>query len=49
MAPEIFDPNLDYDSSVDIWAFGVMIYELFANLELTADSELFSGKSVQQV
>lgn len=28
MAPELFNDNSKYDKSVDIWAFGAIIYEL---------------------
>jgi serine/threonine protein kinase len=32
MAPELFDPNAQYGTEVDIWAFGSMVYEIASGL-----------------
>lgn len=37
MAPELIDPANycgKYNSAVDIWAFGVLIYDLFSEIPL---------------
>lgn len=46
MAPELIDENKangTYDSSVDIWAFGGLIYDLYA------PSPLFNGNSLREI
>ncbi|KAK8056171.1 STE/STE20/YSK protein kinase [Apiospora rasikravindrae] len=32
MAPELFDPNAQYGTEVDIWAFGSMVFEIASGL-----------------
>jgi len=28
MAPEIFNPPVKYDEKVDVWALGILLYEM---------------------
>ncbi|CAD8133061.1 unnamed protein product [Paramecium octaurelia] len=45
MAPELIqnDENLNYDSSVDIWALGVIIFDFFS------EEQLFFGKNINTI
>ncbi|CAK75156.1 unnamed protein product (macronuclear) [Paramecium tetraurelia] len=45
MAPELIqnDDDLNYDSSVDIWALGVIIFDFFS------EEQLFSGKNINNI
>lgn len=47
MAPELTNPNENqrnnYDKSIDVWAFGVVIYDFFDN------QPLFQGFSLMDI
>ncbi|KAI1470065.1 kinase-like protein [Daldinia caldariorum] len=40
MAPELFDPNAQYGTEVDIWAFGSMVYEIASGLPPNATARV---------
>ncbi|CAK88224.1 unnamed protein product (macronuclear) [Paramecium tetraurelia] len=46
MAPELIDPNqqkAEYDKSVDVWAFGALIFDFYSN------QQLFFGLKISQI
>ncbi|CAD8137205.1 unnamed protein product [Paramecium octaurelia] len=46
MAPELIDPNqvkAEYDKSVDVWAFGALIFDFYSQ------QQLFSGLTMYQI
>ena len=48
MAPEVLDGATDYDRSVDVWSFGVVLYELAALLQPWAEIEATNSMSYKR-